>query len=85
MLTRARYAQCAQLDRSMQRLFGMLTPTSERSERNKPESINERIRRETRLSIRRTLAGGEPAIEARLRALSGDAALTCVRSSRGTW
>jgi len=53
-------------------LLGMLTLTSERAERNTPESINERIRRETELSIRRTLAGGERAIEARLRELDAE-------------
>jgi hypothetical protein len=69
LLCRAHGNAAARLDRFMQCLFGMLTHTSQRSERNTPESINERIRRDTELSIRRTLAGGEPAIEARLREL----------------
>jgi hypothetical protein len=50
----------------------MLPPTNRRSERNTPASINERIRRDTERSIARTLAGGEPAIEARLRELDAE-------------
>jgi hypothetical protein len=62
----------AVLDRFVQCLAGMLVPTSQRSERNTPESINERIRRETELSIARTLAGGREAIGARLRELDAE-------------
>lgn len=50
----------------------MLTPTLQRSERNTPESINERIRRETEARIAQTLAGGETAINARLRELDAE-------------
>lgn len=50
----------------------MLTKTAERSERNTPDSINERIRRETEASIGRTLAGGRAAIDARLHELDAE-------------
>ncbi|HET8937864.1 MAG TPA: DUF2892 domain-containing protein [Polyangiales bacterium] len=50
----------------------MLPPTLQRSERNTPESINERIRRETEERIAHTLAGGRAAIEARLRELDAE-------------
>lgn len=60
------------MDRFLQLQVRMLVPTSQRSERNTPESINERIRRETEQSIARTLAGGRPAIDARLRELDAE-------------
>ncbi|HKU40484.1 MAG TPA: hypothetical protein VJR89_20125 [Polyangiales bacterium] len=41
----------------------------ERTQRNTPEPINERIRYETELSIARTLASGPGALEARLKEL----------------
>ena len=47
----------------------MLPSTRARSESSTPESINERIRRETEESIRQTLAGGTMVIDARLREL----------------
>ena len=50
----------------------MLPPTLQRSERNTPESINERIRRETEERVAQTLAGGQPAIAARLRELDAE-------------
>jgi hypothetical protein len=50
----------------------MLPSTLDRSERNTPESINERIRRETEASIGRTLAGGRAAIDARLKELEAE-------------
>lgn len=50
----------------------MSTPAHDRVERNTPESINQRIRRETELSIGRTLAGGRAAIDARLHQLDAE-------------
>lgn len=50
----------------------MVTPTLHRSERNTPESINERIRRETEERIAHTLAGGHTAIALRLRELDAE-------------
>lgn len=56
----------------MQQQPGMLPLTNERLERNTPDSINARIRRETERSIARTLAGGEQAIEQRLSELDAE-------------
>lgn len=47
----------------------MTSSTRQRIPSNTPESVNERIRRETEESIRQTLAGGDAAIDARLREL----------------
>lgn len=50
----------------------MSTPAHDRIERNTPDSINERIRRATELSIGKTLAGGRAAIDARLHQLDAE-------------
>jgi hypothetical protein len=50
----------------------LIPDTAHRSERNTPNAINERIRRETEASIERTLAGGRSAIDARLRELDAE-------------
>ena len=47
----------------------MLPDTAHRAEHNTPDSINERIRRETEASIARTTALGDQAIEQRLQTL----------------
>jgi len=50
----------------------MLPDTTHRAEANTPDSINERIRRESEWSIARTTALGTDAIEARLRVLDDE-------------
>jgi hypothetical protein len=50
----------------------MLPPTAERSERNTPDSINERIRRETEINIAHALSGGPAAIDQRLHELDAE-------------
>jgi hypothetical protein len=50
----------------------MLAETAHRAEANTPDSINERIRRDTEASIERTTALGAAAIERRLRMLDNE-------------
>jgi hypothetical protein len=56
----------------MHLLATMLPPTAERSERNTPDSINERIRRETEINIAHALSGGPAAIDQRLHELDAE-------------